>query len=162
MSLKLNGVLQRKLALLDKQVSNLELNLKDIPFENFKDNWVLRSMTERALQVCAEIVIDIAERIIAVKGGGPVATARDAVERLVEIGILSSAEPYSSIVRFRNLIVHQYEEIDPQILYQTATQKLGDLRRFRNEIDRASASRPDPAGGRGSLQRKGMIIDPAG
>lgn len=42
---------------------------------------------------------------------------------------------YVDIVRFRNLIVHQYEEIDPAILFDLAKNRLGDFRRFRDEID---------------------------
>ncbi len=34
------------------------------------------------------------------------------------------------------LIVHQYEEIDPEILYSIVSKKLDDFRRFRDEIDK--------------------------
>lgn len=44
-------------------------------------------------------------------------------------------QPYVDIVRFRNLIVHQYEGIDPAILFDLAKGRLGDFRRFRDEID---------------------------
>ncbi len=99
-------------------------------------------MAERALQVCAEIVIDIAERIIAIKGAGPVATSVEAVRKLVELQIIESEDPYKRIIRFRNLIVHHnfivhhYGEIDPEILYDIVKNHLDDFRRFRDEIDR--------------------------
>lgn len=132
----IDGVIQRKLALLDTQVGNLQLRLKDVPREEFAADWALRSMTERALQVAAEIIIDVAERIIALKGGGPVASASAAIERLVMMGVLKSAAPYVGIARFRNLIVHQYEEIDPEVLFDFVGNHLNDFRRFRDEIDR--------------------------
>ena len=78
-----NGVIQRKLSLLDDQVGRLKTHLENVTEEEFKDDWVLRSMAERALQVCAEIMIDIAERIIAIKAAGPVATSVEAMRRLV-------------------------------------------------------------------------------
>ncbi|HDM77983.1 MAG TPA: hypothetical protein ENG51_16195 [Deltaproteobacteria bacterium] len=33
-------------------------------------------------------------------------------------------------------MVHQYKEIDPGLLYNLATERLGDFRKFRDEIDR--------------------------
>ncbi|MCD6151043.1 MAG: DUF86 domain-containing protein [Deltaproteobacteria bacterium] len=72
-----NGVIQRKLALLDKQVQRLQESLKGISREEFSQSWEKRSMTERALQVAVEIIIDVAERIIALDGAGPVATAAE-------------------------------------------------------------------------------------
>ena len=130
-----NGVIQRKFALLDKYLLQLQSSLKDVGFETFRDDWVLQRMTERALQVMVEIVIDIAERIIAVQNAGPAASATEAIQKLVELGVLKSAKPYINMVRFRNLIVHQYEEIDPEILYNLARNQLEDFRQFRNEID---------------------------
>lgn len=139
MNLAFNAVIQRKLSLLDKQVGNLALHLKDVDPLQFSEDWVLRSMAERALQVAAEIMIDIAERIIAIKGAGPVASAAEAMEKLVQLSVLQSADPYVGIVRFRNLIVHHYAEVDPKILFDLAKNRLDDFRRFRDEIDRAAA-----------------------
>ena len=93
-------------------------------------------MAERALQVCAEIMIDIAERIIAIKAAGPVATSVEAMRRLVELQVIKSEDPYIKIVGFRNLIVHHYEEIDPEILFDIVKNRIDDFRQFREEIDR--------------------------
>lgn len=133
--MRYNGVVQRKLALLSTQVLKLEESLKDISFSEFKESWILRSMAERALQVAAEIIIDVAERILALKKSGPAATAAEAIESLVSLGVLESSQPYVDITRFRNLIVHQYEEIDPVILFDLSKNRLDDFRKFRDEID---------------------------
>lgn len=133
--MKLNGVVQRKLALLDQNVAKLELYLEGKSLETFKGDDMLQSATERVLQVSIEVMIDIAERLIALKGAGPVATASEAIERLVMLKILKSAIPYSDMVRFRNRIVHEYETIDPAILYSIAVDHRADFHRFRDEID---------------------------
>lgn len=133
--MKYNGVIQRKLALLDSQLVNLRSHTRDISYEEFKDSWILRSMSERALQVCTEILIDIAERILALEKAGPAATAAEAMEKLATLGIIQSSEPYRSMVGLRNLIVHQYEIIDPEILYTLLNTKLDDFTRFRDELD---------------------------
>jgi len=133
--MKYNGVVQRKLSLLNTQVLKLEESLKDVSFGEFEESWILRSMAERALQVAAEIIIDVAERILALEKSGPAATAAEAIESLVTLGALKSSQPYVDITRFRNLIVHQYEEIDPVILFDLSKKRLGDFRQFRDEID---------------------------
>ena len=133
--MKYNGTIQRKLALLDDQVQMLRQHTKGVSFEEFEKSWAMRSMAERAIQVAAEILIDIAERIIALEKAGPVATSANAMEKLEELGVIDSADPYRSIVRFRNLIVHEYERIDPKVLYSIITDNLDDFLAFRDEID---------------------------
>lgn len=135
--MKYNGVIQRKLALLDDQVLRLKSHTSGADAASFAEDWALRSMTERAVQVAAEIMIDICERIIALEGAGPVASAADAVEKLVELRVLASSEPYRSIVRFRNLIVHEYEAINPAMLHEIVSSRLDDFLLFRREIDSA-------------------------
>jgi uncharacterized protein YutE (UPF0331/DUF86 family) len=134
--MKLNGVIQRKFSLLDNHVLELEQRPKAVDLATFRGDWALRMMTERALQIMAEIVIEVAERIISLRGAGPAATALEAIDKLVQLGVLKSAEPYLPVVGFRNLVVHQYEEIDPAIVYAIATAKLDVLRQFRDEVDR--------------------------
>jgi len=135
-----NGIIQRKLALLEDQVGRLERHLREVSRGDFTGDWVLTSMAERALQVAAEIMIDVAERIIALKNAGPVESATKAIRTLVDLGVIASEAPYVDIVRFRNLIVHEYEKINPDLLYELATTRLSDFRAFRAEIDRATES----------------------
>jgi len=135
--MKYNAVVHRKFALLDKYLIQLQNQLKDVNIEAFKSDWALQRMTERVLQVMTEVVIDIAERIIACRDAGPVATAAEAIEKLVELEVIKSAELYTDMVRFRNLLIHRYEEIDPAIVFNIAKNKLDAFRQFRNEIDRA-------------------------
>ncbi len=135
--MKYNAVVHRKFALLDKYLIQLQNQLKDVNLEAFKNDWALQRMTERVLQVMVEVVIDIAERIIANKGVGPAATSAEAIKKLVELQVLKSAQPYTDMIRFRNLIIHQYEEIDPVIVFNIAKNKLDGFRQFRDEVDRA-------------------------
>lgn len=133
--MKVNGVIQRKLTLLDYQVTRLSKHMEGIPLAAFQDDWASRCVAERALQVAVEICIDVADRIIALKGAGPVETATAAMKRLCDLGVLESDQPYRDMVRFRNLVVHEYETIDPDLLYVLATTRLDDFRRFRDELD---------------------------
>ncbi len=133
--MRYNGVVQRKLALLEQQVQRLGTSMESVQLEDFKANWEKRCVVERALQVSVEIMIDVAERIIALEGAGPVATAVEAIEALIQLKVLESSAPYVDMVRFRNMVVHQYEEIDSAVLFDLVNNRLGDFRKFRDEID---------------------------
>jgi uncharacterized protein YutE (UPF0331/DUF86 family) len=134
--MKYNGVIQRKFTLLDKHLLELQNHLKDVSFAVFKNDWALRCMAERSLQVMVEIVIDIAERIIAIENAGPAATSAEAIEKLEKLGVIKSAQSYGNMIKFRNILVHQYEEIDPEIVFNIAKNQLDSFRLFRDEIDK--------------------------
>lgn len=135
--MKYNGIIQRKLALLDQHRQRLEQYLAGVALADFAPDWSKRWMAERALQLMVEIVIDIAERIVALENAGPCATAAELIETLVRLRVLKSADPYRGMVRFGNLIVHRYSSIDPAVVFDICTQRLGDFVRFREEIDAA-------------------------
>ena len=137
--MKYNGVIQKKLSLLVDKVTLLQNRMQDITYQQYCDDWVIRAMAERMIQVCVEIVIDVAERILSLENLGPVEGAAQSIEKLVTLGILPNAEPYTAMVRLRNLIVHEYDTIRPEILYPLLKDHLGDFLEFRNAIDRANA-----------------------
>ncbi len=135
--MKYNGIVQRKLALLDQHRQRLEQYLAGVTLEDFAQDWSKRWMAERALQLMVEIVIDVAERIVALENAGPCATAVELIDTLVRLDVLKSAEPYRGMVRFRNLIVHRYESIDPAVVFDICSHHLGGFVTFRDEIDAA-------------------------
>jgi uncharacterized protein YutE (UPF0331/DUF86 family) len=51
--------------------------------------------------------------------------------KLQTLGVIQDAEPYIAIVRFRNLIVHEYEEIDARLLFTLATTRIAATSRLR-------------------------------
>jgi len=134
--MKLNGPIQRKLALLDERVRQLERRFSEVSFEEFSTEWELQAIAERGLQVAVEAVIDIAERILALNGQGPAASSAEAVRACAEEGFLESADPYLPMVGFRNFIVHQYDRIDPKVTFDILKNRLDAFRHFRDEIDR--------------------------
>lgn len=134
--MQLNGIVQRKLALLDEHVIRLQSFLRGTTLEQFRQDDMKQAAVERVLQVAVEIVIDIAERIIALKGAGPASTSVEAIERLVALGVLPTPEPFTEMVRFRNRIVHGYTDINPEMVYLIATTRQEDFRKFRDAIDR--------------------------
>jgi uncharacterized protein YutE (UPF0331/DUF86 family) len=133
-----NGVVESKLRFLEQTLAELESwRLGDLA--DFAGNSMLRRAAERALQLGVESMIDVSERILAARHLSPAETAAQNFQRLQEIGFLKNANRYAEMVRFRNFIVHRYEQIDPQIVYGLAKAKLSCFRDFVDEIRRACA-----------------------
>jgi uncharacterized protein YutE (UPF0331/DUF86 family) len=131
--LKVNGVIIAKLKTIDDYLLKLGTYLP-VTFTDLEKDWGLQKIIERSLQVMVEAMIDIAERIIALKGGSPVANSSEAIERLKDYGIIRETDIYIKMVRFRNLLVHNYDSLDIGIVYQIITVHLSDFERFKKEI----------------------------
>jgi len=136
--MSINGVVESKLRFLEQTLTDLESWPLGDPAE-FAGNSMLRRAVERALQLAVESMIDVAERILAARRLAPADAAAENLKRLQEIGILEDADRYASMVRFRNFIVHRYEQIEPQIVYGLAKSKLAYFRDFIDEVRRACA-----------------------
>ena len=134
----INGVIEKKQRFLEQTLADLEgWSLGDSV--EFAPNSMLRRAVERALQLAVESMIDVAERILAARHLPPADTGALSLKRLQEIGILKDANRYAEMVRFRNFIVHRYEQIDPQIVYSLAKTRLACFRDFIDEMRRACA-----------------------
>jgi len=136
----LNGVITGKLYFLDATLGNLR-SLGSLTTKQLDGDWRTKMAVERGLQILVEIVIDICQHIIAESGKTPASTSRDAVELCVQMGVLSSTEPFQRMIQFRNLVVHMYERIDSVFLADILSNRLGDFERFRDEV-LAYADRP--------------------
>jgi uncharacterized protein YutE (UPF0331/DUF86 family) len=132
----INGVVESKLRFLEQILADVESWPLGDPAQFARDS-LLRRAVERALQLGIESMIDVSERILAARRLTPTDTAAQNFQRLQEIGILKDADRYAEMVRFRNFIVHRYEQIDPEIVYGLAKNKLGRFREFIDEIRKA-------------------------
>ena len=129
----LNGVIIGKLRNLDEVIGELR-SLGPLTTERLATEWVVRRAVERCLQVGVEIVLDVCHRILALSGKTPAATSREAIEDCVALGVLSRLEPYGEMVGFRNMVVHRYDRIDPNVLVDITNNHLQDFDRFRDEV----------------------------
>ena len=129
----INGVILKKLEILDATLCELE-SLGQVKVETLHKDWLTRRAVERDLQVLVEIVIDVCQRIVSLAGHSPPTTGAEAVKRCVDLGALSSEDPFRQMVQFRNFIVHRYEQVDVEILAGMVNRRLNDFKQFRTEI----------------------------
>ena len=83
---------------------------------------------ERACEAC----IDIANRIIRLRGLGAPASSRDAFAALTGANLIEPtlADRLNRMVGFRNLAVHQYHKLDVVIVQAVIEKSLDDLLEF--------------------------------
>ncbi len=128
-----NGIITAKLSTMESNLLKLRNHIPET-FDEFKHDWGKQKIAERVLQILIEGMIDIASRCIALSGGAPPATSADAIKRIGELGIIENSEKYIPMVRFRNFIVHNYDSVEPEILYSILTKKLSDFEDFIKEV----------------------------
>ena len=128
----INGVITGKLSNLRQRLDELR-TLYPLSQERLQEWLVLRAV-ERDLQVAVEIVVDVCQRLMSLAGQPPAATSRAAVEGCVSLGVLSAAAPYRQMVGFRNLVVHRYEFVAPEVLLELVNCHLDDFEQFIAEV----------------------------
>lgn len=110
--------------------------LKGVTAEDLIQNQDLRLKTERLLQLAIEACIDIAEIIIIDQRLPAAADSAGAIKILGQEKIIDSefADTFSKIVGFRNILVHDYIDIDYKQVADKVNNRLSDFERFAQEV----------------------------
>jgi uncharacterized protein YutE (UPF0331/DUF86 family) len=92
----------------------------------------VQRIVERTLQMAIEACVDVASHVIADRGLRVPATYAEAFEVLAEAGLLDAAqrEVMVRMAGFRNVVVHEYARIDPEIVVRVLREHLDDLAGF--------------------------------
>lgn len=116
---------------LEKSLQILQQS-SEVPFEELISNDVLLSAVERNLHVAIECILDIGNHIIAEKGFETPEGNEDIIRILGDEKVVPSdfARRVKGIAGFRNILVHEYTDIDYGLLYNFLTYRLNDLREF--------------------------------
>jgi uncharacterized protein YutE (UPF0331/DUF86 family) len=131
--MKYNGIIENKLRIIEDKLEDIR-NWDIRSYEQFKGSSLLISAVERALQVAVEVMIDVSERILALEKVTPRDSAAENIEQLQKLKILRPLPEYANMVKFRNLIVHRYEKINPEIIYSILKNKLPLFESFIEDI----------------------------
>jgi uncharacterized protein YutE (UPF0331/DUF86 family) len=103
--------------------------------EVLNDPWKMRGI-RYSVQTSIEAMVDVAYHLAAKLYGYPPVDVRDAFQTLRRHGLISAAdfETYAAMVSFRNRLVHGYQDISPEQLYDLITHGLSDFDRFVETI----------------------------
>ncbi|MGQ9558073.1 MAG: type VII toxin-antitoxin system HepT family RNase toxin [Desulfurispora sp.] len=127
-------VVQKRLLKLEQTLRKLQ-KLSRTSWEEYTQNEILQDSAERNLHIAAQTCIDIGSHIIAERGYRPPSSYADIFTVLHEEGLIPEdlAGTMRKIAGFRNILVHDYLDVDPQIVY-TCLQRLEDFQRFAEHV----------------------------
>jgi len=128
-------LLLRKLAELEEYLKQIKEYSK-VSAEQYSKDWRIQRIVERTLQMMIETCADIAGHIISDRGYRVPTSYADTFRVLYEKEILAKGlfETMEKISKFRNIIVHHYDRIDPEIVVNILRKDLDDFLVFKNTI----------------------------
>ena len=132
-----DDIIASRLKLLAEYVDELQdYRERATSFRVYLNNKMLRRAVERALQVAAEVCLDIGRRLIALEGFRYPESNRDVFQVLGEEGVVPQELLFAllDLARFRNLIVHDYAKIDDAKVYGILKKRLSDLDEYARAI----------------------------
>ncbi|MBN9418721.1 hypothetical protein ABS71_20030 [bacterium SCN 62-11] len=131
--MQINGVVTAKLQQLDQVLRELR-SLGELTVERLQAEWLVRRAVERDLQIAVEALIDVCQRVLSLKGSPPAATSRAALTACEQFGMLKSADKYRPLVGFRNILVHDYDDLRLDVVADIVNHRLDVLLDFRDEV----------------------------
>ena len=128
-------VIEKHLEDLAVKVSHLK-DLRGVSLEELQTDWQKLYAAERALQTAIQDVIDIGAHILAALGDNGWEAYRDIPRRLAHHGVIAQeeVENLEAMIGMRNVLVHQYVEVNPQKVYEIIHTRLADFERFAQAV----------------------------
>lgn len=122
-------VIKRRLTALEEYLSDLIKAKDDKSWEEFSKDKIFRRYVERTLHMAVEACLDIANNIISYEGYREPKNNKDSFEVLKEQGIISDELniQLTKMAQFRNVIVHDYLKIQPEIVYSILKKNIPDI-----------------------------------
>ena len=127
----------RKLELLDEYLRKLFLLRERVKNKkDFFSNFEIQAAVERYLQLGCQVIIDTMDLVIIEENLEKPDSRMEEISLLYNSGIISEkmAQKLEDIVKFRNILVYEYGEIDKKKVYKNFLSKMEDFEEFKKEI----------------------------
>ena len=113
-------VLQRKLQKLQEYLGEMEA-YSDLTWEDYQGNKQTRRAVERLIQLIVDVAVDINTHSVIDAGGPPPDNAYDSFLKVAEMNFIPQdfAEEIAPSTGERNILVHDYEAIDDQVVFES-------------------------------------------
>ncbi|MHB1254264.1 MAG: type VII toxin-antitoxin system HepT family RNase toxin [Candidatus Humimicrobiaceae bacterium] len=129
-------LIKRKLSFLEEYYNDLQKTSKELDYKKISEDKIVRRFVERTLQIAIESCLDIAQHIISYEKYREPVNNQDMFQILIEENILDKdlGENLKKMAQFRNVIVHEYIKINPEIIFSILKKNLPDISKFSNLI----------------------------
>jgi uncharacterized protein YutE (UPF0331/DUF86 family) len=125
----------RKLSELEEYLNQIR-EYSNITVSDYSKDWKTQRIVERTLQMLIETCVDIAGHIISDQGFRIPKSYADAFRVLHEENILDTKlfDTMEKIAKFRNIVVHHYDKVDPEIVVTILRKHLDDFLSYKDAI----------------------------
>jgi uncharacterized protein YutE (UPF0331/DUF86 family) len=125
------AIIKRRLAELQKNLKALQ-DLQPLGFEELFRSTEKIWAVEHGLQISIQIVLDIGNHLLAQRGENDINDYADILTRLGVVGILplEFSLKIRQMAGFRNLLVHEYAQIDLKEVHRVLQENLSDFETF--------------------------------
>jgi len=129
-------ILKRRLTALDDYLQDLEEIKKEHNLQSFLGNKVIKRYTERTLHLAIETCLNMGNHIISYEGFREPENNPDIFQVLSEREVIGKdlGNNLKKMAQFRNIIVHDYLKIKPEIVFSILTRDSKDLSIFAIQI----------------------------
>lgn len=125
-----------------RKLSNLEAYLvqiqeyQNISLDAYMNDWKTQRIIERTLQMMVETCSDIAGHIIADEKYRVPTGYADTFQVLAENRFFNEtlADSLSKMAKFRNVVVHDYDQVDGEIVIGILRRRLSDFELFKDAV----------------------------
>lgn len=128
-------VLENKISAIQHYLAILS-RYQDLSHDKIQDDLTLRGAVERYLYLAMQSAIDLAEAIVAFKTLRKPSVYSDNFKILHEAGVISPSlmKKMVGMTGFRNIITHDYAEINFDLVYDVLKKGLDDLMEFIHQV----------------------------
>lgn len=129
------AIILNKLNFMDRYLNQLEV-YESVPLEDYKASFELQLAVERLIQLIVQVGIDINSYILKRLNVELPKYGTNAVFEIAKLGILNEAlaTRLTESVKLRNLLVHLYEDINPDIVHFSIQDVLRDYPQYQRLI----------------------------
>jgi len=128
------GLVNKKLKKLEKYIKNLRKH-QGVTKAELENNMDKMWAVERGLQLSIQVILDLGNHIISDEGIS-VDNYSEIFAELAKLDIIP--EDYAARIKgmagFRNVLVHEYAEVDLEIILDVLNNNLADFKRFASFI----------------------------
>jgi uncharacterized protein YutE (UPF0331/DUF86 family) len=130
-------VIKKRLTKLEEYLSLLS-GYKNIPLDKFLSNPEHYNSAERLSQLSIEATIDMGNHIIADMNLGHADYGTQIPDTLADNGLISRelAETWIKMIGLRNILVHDYLDVNHTIIYEIIQTRLKDIEAIREVFAR--------------------------
>ena len=125
----------RKLSVLEQYLQEIE-EYSNISIHDYSENWKTQRIIERTLQMMIEICLDIASHIISDRKLRVPDSYADMFVVLHENDLVEQSllDALIKMAKFRNVIVHHYDKVDPTIIVGILQNNLDDFKLYKDAV----------------------------